>query len=180
MNGKELALVAFLPAVSVASGTADILSVTDITGQASSGMYLSADGRVVAGAMSAEDGAFRMFWSDGEQVLSPGSLKTDLTGNTVACGLSADGRTVVGRSDGDNGVRAFVYTAGQAGLTDTGTLKADNTGSAIAYGLSADGQVVVGTAESDSGGMRAFRYPVSGTGMTDLGTLAPDNSGSSV
>ena len=81
--------------------------------------------------------------------------------------VSADGKTVVGRSiDAQGRLRAFRWTE-SGGMQDLGAL-----GGLVssAFGVSADGSVVVGWASDPYGRTRPFRWTGSG-GMQDLGTF---------
>lgn len=81
--------------------------------------------------------------------------------------VSADGKTVVGRSiDAQGRLRAFRWTE-SGGMQDLGAL-----GGLVssAFGVSADGSVVVGWASDPYGRTRPFRWTESG-GMQDLGTF---------
>jgi len=90
-----------------------------------------------------------------------------LGGNqTVAYGVSADGRVVVGEARNAAGGRAFRWQNGF--MQDLGTLPGGYE--SVAYGVSADGSVVVGWARNAAGQRRAFRWTASG-GMQDLGAL---------
>ena len=101
-----------------------------------------------------------------------GTLHPGNGGISVAMGVSADGKVVVGTARSSN---AFVWREGDTRMTDLGTLKADNSGESRANGVSADGRVVVGWATSDSSYRNAFVWREA-TGMTGLGTLRADNS----
>ncbi|EMC3882565.1 hypothetical protein VDN24_005075, partial [Escherichia coli] len=76
-----------------------------------------------------------------------GTLHPGNGGISVAMGVSADGKVVVGTARSSN---AFVWREGDTRMTDLGTLKADNSGYSSAWGVSADGKVVVGYADTDS------------------------------
>jgi len=86
-----------------------------------------------------------------------------------AQGVSADGTTVVGRSDatGTDGNLAFRWTS-SGGMVSLGDLPGDGTDSE-AYGASANGDVVVG-AGNDATGPKAFRWVAPGP-MHNLGDL---------
>ena len=114
----------------------------------------SYDGSTVVG------GRYRWTEAGGAQDL--GGLGT--TGS-AAYGVSADGNTVVGFSDGPNGREAYRWTEA-GGMQGLGFLPAANNNSR-ASAVSADGSVVVG---SSYGG--AFIWTES-TGMTNLATVGP-------
>ncbi|GBC92057.1 hypothetical protein HRbin15_00519 [bacterium HR15] len=81
--------------------------------------------------------------------------------------VSADGKTVVGRSiDAQGLLRAFRWSEAD-GMQDLGTLGGFHSG---AYGVSADGSTIVGYADDAQGRMRPFRWTQAG-GMHDLGTF---------
>ena len=87
--------------------------------------------------------------------------------NSGAWGVSADGSTVVGTSEGTSGLEAFRWTAasGMEGLGDV----AGGSFYSQAWGVSADGSTVVGQGTSASG-TEAFRW-TAGTGIVGLGDL---------
>lgn len=82
---------------------------------------------------------------------------------SIAFGVSADGRVVVGRTrDASGQERAFRWVNGR--MQDLGTLGGKQSN---ASGVSADGSVVVGRTFYASGQSRVFRW-VQGRGMEDL------------
>ncbi len=98
----------------------------------------------------------------------------DLPGGAVfswAKGISADGKVIVGGSDGANGGEAFYWHVDQATMVGIGDLPGDAFYS-IANATSTDGSVIVGTSVS-ADGERAFRWQA-GT-MTDLGIVPTAN-----
>ena len=83
-----------------------------------------------------------------DNITDLGTLKNDNSGSSSAVAISANGRTVVGSSDGNS--RAVVWSGSNWGTkTVLGTLKADNSGWASASAISDDGSVVVGSAQDD-------------------------------
>lgn len=94
----------------------------------------------------------------------------DLSGGTYsseAFGISADGRSVVGRSN-SGASEAFLWRDGPTGgIVGLGSL----AGFSDARGISADGTVVVGRSTNSSGLNEAFRWTSNG-GMAGLGDLA--------
>jgi probable HAF family extracellular repeat protein len=81
--------------------------------------------------------------------------------------VSADGKTVAGRStDAQGRLRAFRWSETD-GMQDLGTLGGVHSG---AYGVSADGSTIVGYADDAQGRMRPFRW-TQADGMQDLGTF---------
>lgn len=88
---------------------------------------------------------------------------------SIAAGVSADGRAVVGWSNLTSGKqRAFLWTP-VAGMQDLGVLPTHNSESR-ALAISADGRVVVGWSKSSADVARAFRW-TSAEGLRSLGTL---------
>jgi probable HAF family extracellular repeat protein len=123
-------------------------------GNYSAAYDVSADGAVVVG--SAGGRAFR--WTPWSRMQDLGTLGGS---ESVALGVSANGRVVVGLARNAAGqARAFRWTA-SSGMQDLGTLGGRDS---LAYAVSADGAVVVGWA-----GGRAFRWTAS-DGMKDLNT----------
>jgi probable HAF family extracellular repeat protein len=113
-----------------------------------------------------------------ETMCDLGSLRSDNLGESRALAVSADGGTIVGRADTDDGDwRAFRWIDDGTGMLDLGTLRAKNSGKSLVYAVSADGGTIVGFADNDDGDWRAFRWIDDGTGMLDLGTFRADNSG---
>jgi probable HAF family extracellular repeat protein len=86
---------------------------------------------------------------------------------SVATGISADGRVVVGLSFSDNGREAYRWENGV--MTGLGDLPGASFYS-YASGVNADGSVVVGEGSSLNG-IEAFRW-TQATGMVGLGDLA--------
>lgn len=139
----------------------------------------SADGSVVTGYGDAKDPdpnyrgqvyqAFRWTQSDGMQGLGflPGGLKI-----SQAFGISADGTTIVGRSDSAQGLQAFRWTQAE-GLVGLG--KVPGALSSNPYAISADKSTIVGasTFSDQSNDKRAFRWTAT-EGMVDLGVISGD------
>ncbi|MAT68012.1 MAG: HAF repeat/PEP-CTERM domain-containing protein [Planctomycetaceae bacterium] len=96
----------------------------------------------------------------------PGGLSA-----SYAYSVSADGLTVVGQSQSDNGSEAFVWTA-DGGMIGLGDLPGGEFLS-LASGISADGSTVVGASVS-SEGQQAFRWTAA-SGMIGLGDLPGGN-----
>jgi probable HAF family extracellular repeat protein len=116
---------------------------------------VSADGSVVVGSASYYNNYWRAFrWTESDGMQDLGTLRGYWS---VAYGVSADGRVVVGESH-----RAFYWENGV--MQDLGTLGGHQS---EAFGVSADGRVVVGWAMNAAGQVRAFRWTWA-TGMQDL------------
>ncbi|MHC4990987.1 MAG: hypothetical protein ACYTGC_08400, partial [Planctomycetota bacterium] len=128
---------------------------------------VSADGRVVVGSSSGEQGPMAFRWKDGR--MEP---LGDLPGgrvNSRAAAVSGDGRVVVGTSAATRGPSAFVLR--DSILEDLG----DIDGASLAVeglALSEDGRVVAGQRRQQRGS-RAWAW-LNGR-MLDLGTL-PDGT----
>jgi probable HAF family extracellular repeat protein len=126
---------------------------------------VSADGRAIAGQVFTSSAQRRAYlWTEGGSV----NLGT-LPGHTesVAWGMSGDGRVVVGGS----GSRAFRWTAAD-GMQDLGVLPGMIR--SWANGVSGDGRIVIGASETNTE-RRAFRW-TAGRGMESLGVLPGGNS----
>jgi probable HAF family extracellular repeat protein len=94
----------------------------------------------------------------------------DLPGRTFgsfAYGVSADGSTIVGSSNGASGFEAFRWTE-SGGMIGLGDLPGGSF-SSVAYGTSSDGSITVGNASS-AFGLEAVRWSEA-TGMIGLGDL---------
>ncbi len=94
----------------------------------------------------------------------------ELLGGSVsssAYGISADGTTIVGTSETDDGLTAFRWTEA-GGMEPLGDLTGGIWQSS-AWGVSADGSAVVGGSRSTNG-MEAFRW-TSTTGMQPIGDV---------
>ncbi len=90
-----------------------------------------------------------------------------LNGDSVASGVSADGRIVTGTAN----TEAFLWDA-QSGMIGLGPLSNGGTFT-FGNGISADGSTVVGTGDSVDGG-RSFLWR--GGSFTDLGDRPPQRS----
>lgn len=142
-------------------------------------LFISTDGRVVAGNQSDSRGQYTAGrWVDGAWT----PITVYAAGGVGLAGMSADGTVVVGNSDvfingTGRATRAFrLDTAATSnGLTDDDLLLFDGTGRSHASGVSADGRVVIGSAEKD-GSFHAFRWTV---GDSELTELLPGVDGSS-
>jgi probable HAF family extracellular repeat protein len=132
---------------------------------------ITGNGLTVVGFSTLSNGALRAYR---QQPLGGLQNLGVLAGNTddpyywsEARDVSADGKTVVGRSiDAQGRLRAFRWSEAD-GMQDLGTLGGVHSG---AYGVSADGSTIVGYADDAQGRMRPFRWTQSG-GMHDLGTF---------
>jgi probable HAF family extracellular repeat protein len=132
---------------------------------------ITGNGLAVVGFSTLPNGAIRAYR---QQPLGGAQNLGVLAGNTddpyywsEARDVSADGKTVVGRSiDADGRLRAFRWTE-SGGMQDLGAL-----GGLVssAFGVSADGAVVVGWASDPYGRTHPFRWTEPG-GMQDLGTF---------
>lgn len=99
-----------------------------------------------------------------------GFLNDEGFGPSIAYGVSADGRVVVGLSNSLKGFEAFRWTA-DSGMVGLGDLPG-GAFSSEAFGCSADGSVVCGSSDDGSAGEEGtpFVWTASG-GMEWLGTL---------
>jgi uncharacterized membrane protein len=144
---------------------------------------VSFDGSVVCGNSVATSISNALRWTDparggaGFQVL--GHLPGASAPIANAKGISADGRTIVGRSYSAAGAEAFRWTdpaAGGAGMQALGDLPGANH-SSEALAVSADGRVVAGwgtSTLSTEGSFEAFRWTdpaTGGAGMVALGDI---------
>lgn len=171
-----------LGVVSAASATPPFTGLGDLhDGLAvSRARAVSADGSVVVGESggTGTEGVRAIRWTrdGGMEALAfpepeyPGF--SDMP-QSQAIGVSADGRTAVGRyiigRTGD--WRAVRWTAGHA--VRLGVFASIDNNSA--YAVSGDGRFIAGAAEQLSGGGRAFRWG-EGRGYDDLGFLPPDGA----
>jgi probable HAF family extracellular repeat protein len=118
---------------------------------------LSADSSVIVGFGSGEQGVEAVRWdrtgtaNGGELIITP---LGDLPGGnhySEAHAVSADGSVIVGQSDTDEGIRAFLWTA-ERGMRSLSDVLQDDFGLDVsgwlieeANGISADGLTIVGT-----------------------------------
>jgi probable HAF family extracellular repeat protein len=132
----------------------------------SRGMAISADGGVIVGyAYDMTQTPVAVLWRPGDTDLEPlGYLPGG--GDSYAYGVSADGSTIVGESNGPSMHQAFRWTEG-GGMQGLGNLPGGNF--SAAYDVSADGSVIVGRAR-DASTYVAFRW-TQGGGMVSLGGL---------
>lgn len=132
---------------------------------------ISDDGRVIVG-WGYHSGVPEVFYANlRETTLVPTITGLgDLPGrrfSSSALDVSADGKTVVGASEGEVGEEAFRWTSA-TGLVGLGDLAGGPTQSR-AEGVSSDGSTVVGYSVVAEG-VEAFRWTLAG-GMTGLGDL---------
>ncbi|MDO9405823.1 MAG: autotransporter domain-containing protein [Polaromonas sp.] len=129
---------------------------------------ISADGSTLAGQYYSGTWQTYVWTQQGGYTLLP---RTGLNNGSVANGLSADGRVVVGRA-GNYTPNPNTYTSeayrwtADTGFEYLGTLGGDDSS---ANAVSADGNVIVGAADIAAGDNHAFRW--TGGVMSDLGTL---------
>lgn len=147
---------------------------------------VSDDGRVVVGVATKErdsnqanqqDLYYAFVWTPSQGMRNLGYFSG---GGSLASaqGVSANGRVVVGSSDGiDNAGKYFkahaLHWSQQTGLSDLGTLP-DGSNS-LAMSLSADGSVIVGHSSNAQQKDRATLWRL-GERPVDLGTLGGDES----
>lgn len=130
---------------------------------------ISADGKVVVGAVKNPDQPLSAFYWTQERELV---FETFGGNGSTACGVSADGSVVVGGAENpDQHMRAFRWTQ-RTGLVELGTFGGNRS---TAYGVSANGKVVVGFAENFEQHMHAFRWTQE-TGLVALETLGDRRS----
>ena len=118
-----------------------------------------------------------------DNITALGMLNAGNSGYSMASAVSANGRTVVGESDNDDGYRRAVVWSGSGwgSKTDLGTHRTDNSGNSSALDVSTDSSVVVGEADGDTFSQHAIVWSGSGwSSKTDLGTLSSGNAGNSV
>lgn len=144
---------------------------------------LSADGQVVVGASNhifAVDGgtgisrqSFR--WTPQEGLVRLGLVPgtTDYADGSIATGVSADGKTIVGAA-GQGNSQPFLWTEGSGWGSGLGTLPGHVH--AFPTGLSGDGRIVAGFSQpaGGTGAREAFRWTPE-SGMEGLGFLTDDS-----
>ena len=117
-----------------------------------------------------------------DNITALGMLNAGNSGYSMASAVSANGRTVVGESDNDDGYRRAVVWSGSGwgSKTDLGTHRTDNSGNSSALDVSTDSSVVVGEADGDTFSQHATVWSGSGwSSKTDLGTLSSGNANGS-
>ena len=87
-----------------------------------------------------------------DNITALGMLNAGNSGYSMASAVSANGRTVVGESDNDDGYRRAVVWSGSGwgSKTDLGTHRTDNSGNSSALDVRTDSSVVVGEAAGDT------------------------------
>lgn len=129
---------------------------------------VSADGSKVAGASSnAADGIQAFLWTEADGTLAIPFLSGG--SSSEAYGISADGSTIVGYSDGDLGSRAFRWT--ESGGTEA--LPFSEGSASFARAASADGSTIVGEFYGGGDNFEAFRWTLEG-GVETLASLDPE------
>ena len=114
-----------------------------------------------------------------DNITALGMLNAGNSGYSMASAVSANGRTVVGESDNDDGYRRAVVWSGSGwgSKTDLGTHRTDTLGNSSALDVSTDSSVVVGEADGDTFSQHATVWSGSGwSSKTDLGTLSSGNA----
>ena len=134
-------------------------------GRLSTATGVSADGSVIVGQSSGDDGLRAVRWVDGKGPENLGALPGG--GLSAAYGVSADGSVIVGRSDSDDGLHAVRWVDGK-GPENLGVLPGG--GLSAATGVSADGGVIVGQRSDSDDRLHAVRW-VDGKGPENLGIL---------
>ncbi len=107
----------------------------------SSPSRISADGSVIVGWASTENGREAFRWTESEGIVGMGDLPAG-SFDSLATGVSTDGSVIVGLAT-NPGVTAFRWTAA-SGMVDLGRPPGGNYSQA--WGVSADGSVIVGDA----------------------------------
>jgi len=145
---------------SAATGMQDLGGMPGYPHHEASG--ISADGRVVIGDSNSGPGTGRAFrWTDTTGI----EPLADTTTETIAFGMSADGRFIVGWE-------AFRWTA------PTGIERLSATGvHGSVFDISDDGRIVVGSAYNAGGYNRAFRLELSALGATYCGPPIANSTG---
>jgi len=133
-------------------------------GSRSSANDVSADGSVVVGWKEGLSNFEAFRWTEGTGMVGLGTVNGAV--QSLAEAVSADGQTVVGRTD----TEGFRWTAatGMSGLGDLGGSLPYPVSEA--YGISANGSVIVGGARNAIDSDEAFRWNEIG-GMEGLGIL---------
>ena len=137
----------------------------------SAGRGIASNGGTVVGRRENADGSLEAARWDGPNLSGLGYLDPDFR-SSIALGISADGITVVGSSDGPEGFRAFVFAGGFMSLLD-----APGATQSEAYACSGNGTIIVGTAAVSGSTNHAARW--TNGAFADLGEIpgGPDNSG---
>lgn len=143
---------------------------------------ISADGRVVVGNASSDNGFDAFIWREADNKMTRiAPLNADSDTSLYASNISADGSVVVGfyprvTTDHRPILISFIWRVGDTKMIELSTIEINSSATAV----SADGTVVVGEADINSSGYntKAFIWKEA-DGMTSLGTLEADNSGSS-
>jgi probable HAF family extracellular repeat protein len=151
----------FMPAAK-AQMTPDLIDFYEETYRAYAVAGLSSNGtRAALNGWAGERGLQALYWN-GESVEGLGGF--DRAINSMAGGISGDGRVVVGSSvDPYVRQRAFRWEEGGA-LTDIGTLRTDNQGTSSAMGTNHDGSIIVGRSQSWLNQEIAFAWVMGDTG----------------
>ena len=108
-----------------------------------------------------------IMWTLGDGMVRIGSL-TGGTQRSFANDVSADGSTIVGYANSDNGIQEAFRWTDATGMVGLGDLPGGTFDSG-AYGVSADGTVVVGWGQ-DAAGIEAMRWTEVG-GMRSIAEL---------
>ena len=117
-----------------------------------------------------------------DNITALGMLNAGNSGYSMASAVSANGRTVVGESDNDDGYRRAVVWSGSGwgSKTDLGTHRTGTLGNSRASAVSTDSSVVVGEADGDTFSQHATVWSGGGwSSKTDLGTLSSGNANGS-
>ena len=169
--------------LATAAQAASFMGLGDLPGGnfASGARGISADGLVVVGSGSSENGGEAFRWTAAEGMVGLGDLPGGDFGS-IAFGVSADGAVIVGRGSTPNNLpnssgsrkEAFRWTAAE-GMVGLGHLPG-STSIGQAFDVSADGTVIVGESGSANtvstlfGDSEAFRWTAE-EGMVGLGDL---------
>jgi probable HAF family extracellular repeat protein len=135
----------------------------------------SADGNVVVGYGSTNNGTMAFRWTPATGMVSLGDLPGGGNDDSAATGVSADGAVVVGYGEGTDSRRQTIRWTAATGMVGLGLLPEADGGSARA--VSADGSVVVGANAFETTPqnpftttLQAFRWAAA-EGMVGLGDL---------